>query len=59
MRLLESGTDAELNHHLESFHHSDLADAFGLLDRSLRKRLVQTVKLELDPDLSLNWRIIY
>ena len=51
VRLLESGTDAELNHHLESFHHSDLADAFGLLDRTLRKRLVQSVKLELDPDL--------
>ncbi|MEK9784324.1 MAG: CBS domain-containing protein, partial [Opitutales bacterium] len=51
VRLLESGTDAELNHHLESFHHSDLADAFGLLDRPLRKRLVQSVKLELDPDL--------
>ena len=51
VRLLESGTDAELNLHLESFHHSDLADAFGLLDRPLRKRLVQSVKLELDPDL--------
>ena len=51
VRLLESGTDAELNDHLESFHHSDLADAFGLLDRPLRKRLVQSVKLELDPDL--------
>ena len=51
VRLLASGTDAELNHHLESFHHSDLADAFGLLDRPLRKRLAQSVKLELDPDL--------
>ena len=51
VRLLEFGTDAELNDHLESFHHSDLADAFGLLDRPLRKRLVQSVKLELDPDL--------
>ena len=51
VRLLESGSDAELNLHLESFHHSDLADAFGLLDRPLRKRLVQSVKLELDPDL--------
>jgi magnesium transporter len=36
---------------LEGFHHSDLADAFGLLDRSLRKRLIESVKEGLDPDL--------
>jgi magnesium transporter len=51
VRLLEHGTDEELNLHLEGFHHSDLADAFGLLDRSLRKRLIDSVKEELDPDL--------
>jgi len=51
VRLLECGSDEELNSHLAGFHHSDLADAFGLLDRSLRKRLIETVKLELDPDL--------
>ncbi|MEL0120250.1 MAG: magnesium transporter [Opitutae bacterium] len=51
VRLLEHGTDEELNLHLEGFHHSDLADAFGLLDRSLRKRLIESVKEELDPDL--------
>ena len=51
VRLLEYGTDEELNLHLEGFHHSDLADAFGLLDRSLRKRLIESVKEELDPDL--------
>ena len=51
VRLLEHGTDEELNLHLEGFHHSDLADAFGLLDRSLRKRLIVSVKEELDPDL--------
>ena len=44
VRLLELGTDKELNLHLEGFHHSDLADAFGLLDRSLRKRLIESVK---------------
>jgi len=36
---------------LERFHHSDLADAFGLLDRPLRKRLIESVKEGLDPDL--------
>jgi len=51
VRLLENGSDEELKLHLEGFHHSDLADAFGLLDRSLRKRLVESVKDELDPDL--------
>ena len=51
VRLLEHGTDEELNLHLVGFHHSDLADAFGLLDRSLRKRLIDSVKEELDPDL--------
>ena len=51
VRLLESGSDKELETHLERFHHSDLADAFGLLDRSLRKRLIELVKTELDPDL--------
>lgn len=50
-RLLENGTDKDLKVHLEGFHHSDLADAFGLLDRSLRKRLIELVKSELDPDL--------
>ena len=51
MRLLESGTDEQVNLHLEGFHHSDLADAFGLLDRPLRKRLTESVKTQLDPDL--------
>jgi len=51
VRLLEHGSDEELHLHLEGFHHSDLADAFGLLDRSLRKRLIESVKEGLDPDL--------
>ncbi|MEK9773322.1 MAG: magnesium transporter [Opitutae bacterium] len=51
VRLLEKGTDDELKLHLEFFHHSDLADAFGLLERTLRKRLIELVKPELDPDL--------
>ena len=51
VRLLESGTDEQINLHLEGFHHSDLADAFGLLDRPLRKRLTESVKTQLDPDL--------
>jgi len=41
VRLLEAGTDEELDLHLEGFHHSDLADAFGLLDRPLRKRIIE------------------
>lgn len=49
--LLETGTDEELSKHLIGIHHSDLADAFGLLDRPLRKRLIDSVKPELDPDL--------
>ena len=48
---LENGSDEQLKVLLEGFHHSDLADAFGLLDRSLRKRLVESLKDELDPDL--------
>ena len=51
VRLLEHGSEEELNAHLERFHHSDLADAFGLLDRPLRKRLIESVKEGLDPDL--------
>jgi magnesium transporter len=51
VRLLEHGSEEELNAHLEGFHHSDLADAFGLLDRPLRKRLIESVKEGLDPDL--------
>ena len=51
VRLLESGTDEELDLHLEGFHHSDLADAFGLLDRPLRKRIIEALKTKLDPDL--------
>ena len=49
--LLDSGTDEQLAQHLHGFHHSDLADAFGLLDRPLRKRLIDVVKTEFDPDL--------
>ncbi len=51
VRLLETGSDESLVEHLKAFHHSDLADAFGLLNRSLRKRLIDAVKTELDPDL--------
>jgi len=51
VRLLEAGTDEELGLHLEGFHHSDLADAFGLLDRPLRKRIIEALKTKLDPDL--------
>jgi len=36
---------------VETFHHSDLADAIGLLTGGLRKRLLNLVKVDLDPDL--------
>ena len=49
--LLEHGSDEELSKHLEEIHHSDLADAFGLLSGNLRRRLLGLVKVELDPDL--------
>ena len=51
VRLLENGNEQDLKIHLEGFHHSDLADAFGLLPKNLRLRLLDSVKEELDPDL--------
>ena len=49
--LLEKASDDEVAKHLEEIHHSDLADAFGLVSGALRKRLLGLVKVELDPDL--------
>ncbi|MEC7801556.1 MAG: magnesium transporter [Verrucomicrobiota bacterium] len=49
--LLEGGTDEDVKLHLQGFHHSDLADAFGLLPKSLRSRLLESFKNDLDPDL--------
>ena len=51
VRLLEDGSDDEVKSHLEGFHHSDLADAFGLLPKNLRSRLLESFKEDLDPDL--------
>ena len=51
VRLLNDGSDKAVLAQVESFHHSDLADAFGLISGSLRKRLLDLVKVELDPDL--------
>ena len=51
VRLLENGNEQDLKIHLEGFHHSDLADAFGLLPKNLGLRLLDSVKEELDPDL--------
>ena len=48
---LENGEDQEVQDQLKSFHHSDLADAIGLLPGNLRKRLLELVKVDLDPDL--------
>ena len=49
--LLENGTDQAITSHLQGFHHSDLADAVGLITGNLRRRLLGLVKIELDPDL--------
>ena len=51
VRLLEQEGDDEVKAHLEGFHHSDLADAFGLLPKNLRSRLLGSFKEALDPDL--------
>ena len=51
VNLLEAGSDADVKLHLENFHHSDLEDAFGLLPRNLRSRLLESFKDDLDPDL--------
>ena len=51
VRLLEEGSDENVKTHLEGFHHSDLADAFGLLPKNLRSRLLDSFKEDLDPDL--------
>ena len=51
VRLLEKGSDEDVTSHLEGFHHSDLADAFGLLPKNLRSRLLESLKEDLDPDL--------
>ena len=49
--LLEAGSDEDVKSHLVNFHHSDLANAFGLLHKKLRSRLLEFVKDDLDPDL--------
>ena len=51
VRLLEDGSDDDVKSHLEVFHHSDLADAFGLLPKNYRSRLLESFKEDLDPDL--------
>ncbi len=51
VELLENASDEQVQTHVDSFHHSDLADAIGLLTGSLRKRLLELVKVDLDHDL--------
>ena len=51
VELLENASDEKVQTHVDSFHHSDLADAIGLLTGSLRKRLLELVKVDLDHDL--------
>ena len=51
VRLLEEGSDDDVKSHLDGFHHSDLADAFGLLPKIYRSRLLESFKEDLDPDL--------
>ena len=49
--LLRNGSDEQITTCIRSFHHSDLADAVGLITGNLRKRLLGFLKSELDPDL--------
>ena len=49
--LLENASDEKVRAHVDSFHHSDLAYAIGLLTGSLRKRLLELVRVDLDHDL--------
>ena len=49
--LLRNGSDEQITTCIGSFHHSDLADAVGLITGNLRKRLLGFLKSELDPDL--------
>lgn len=51
VHLLETESDNLVLAHVDAFHHSDLADAIGLLTGSLRKRLLELVKVDLDHDL--------
>ena len=51
VRFLEEGSDEEVLAHVDSFHHSDLASAIGLITGALRKRLLELIKVDLDHDL--------
>ena len=51
VHLLESESDERVLGHVDAFHHSDLADAIGLLTGGLRKRLLDLIKVDLDHDL--------
>ena len=51
VHLLENENDERVLGHVDAFHHSDLADAIGLLTGGLRKRLLDLIKVDLDHDL--------
>jgi magnesium transporter len=51
VHLLENESDERVLGHVDAFHHSDLADAIGLLTGGLRKRLLDLIKVDLDHDL--------
>ena len=51
VQLLETESDERVLAHVDTFHHSDLADAIGLLTGNLRKRLLELIKVDLDHDL--------
>jgi magnesium transporter len=51
VHMLENKSDVQVLAQVETFHHSDLADAIGLLTGGLRKRLLNLVKIDLDHDL--------
>ena len=51
VQLLEHESDQRVLEQVDAFHHSDLADAIGLLTGNLRKRLLDLVRVDLDHDL--------
>jgi magnesium transporter len=51
VQLLEHESDQRVLEQVDVFHHSDLADAIGLLTGNLRKRLLDLVRVDLDHDL--------
>ena len=49
VHLLETESDDRVLAHVDAFHHSDLADAIGLLDRESEKEVTRSGQGRLGP----------